>query len=72
MAKRYGRGDIKIVTDLEMNRDLIPYATMLMPLTTFTSKDKDIERRIWDYCVQNNIVYSPRLQINLWGRERGR
>lgn len=70
---RYGKGDIKIVTDLDsVGMELIPYATMLMPLTTFTDKDKDIERRVWEYCAQHNIKYSPRLHMGLWGGERGK
>jgi organic radical activating enzyme len=63
--------DIKVVTDLELNRELIPYATMLMPLTTFDDKkDKIIRQNVWDYCVKHNIKYSPRLHIEVWGLKR--
>jgi len=71
-VKQFGKGDIKIVTDLELNKELIPYATMLMSLSTFTEKDIEIERKVWNYCVENSIRYSPRVHINLWGKERGR
>ena len=71
-VKAYGKGDIKIVTDLEINRELIPYATMLMPITTFTEKDQGIKRKVWDYCVKNNLRYSSRLHIDLWGNRCGR
>ena len=71
-VKEYGKGEVKIVTDLELNKDLIPYADMLMPLTTFTAKDKEIIQKVWEYCAENNITYSPRLHIDLWGKERGK
>lgn len=70
---KFGRGDVKIVTDLELNLQIIPYANMLMPLTTFDkNKDLEIERKVWNYCVENNLEYSPRLHINLWSGERGK
>ncbi len=72
-VRKFGRGDIKIVTDLELNKELISYANMLMPLTTFDqNKDLEIERKVWNYCVENNLEYSPRLHINLWSGERGK
>lgn len=65
--------DIKVVTDGEsMNKELIPYATMLMSLTTFNEeKDKEIKQEVWEYCQENNIKYSPRLQIDLFGNKKG-
>ena len=63
--------EIKIVTDLgKVGVDLIPYATTLMPLTTFTKKDKIINRKVWEYCVKHNIRFSPRLQILIWGKKK--
>lgn len=64
--------DVKIVTDLDkVGVRLIPYATMLMPLTTGSSqKDSDIRRKVWEYCVKNDIFYSPRLHVDVWGREK--
>ena len=70
--KEFGEGDIKIVTDLELNKELIPYATMLMPLSTFTQRDLEIERNVWNYCIKDNIRYSPRIHVNLWGNDRGK
>jgi len=68
---KYCPYDIKVVTDLEVNKDLIPYATMLMPLTTKDEKEnKKIAQKVWNYCVKNNIRYSPRLHINVWGLEK--
>ena len=71
-VKEFGKGDIKVVTDLELNNNLIPYATMLMPLSTFTGRDLEIERNVWNYCIENNIKYSPRVHINLWENKRGK
>ncbi len=64
--------DIKIVTDLKLNKELIPYATMLMPLTTYNDKkDKQIQKDVWKYCVKNNIKYTPRIQVDIWGSKKG-
>lgn len=65
--------DIKVVTDLKINKELIPYATMLMPLTTGNrKKDKKIEQNIWKYCVENNIRYCLRQHIKVWGTKKRR
>lgn len=60
--------DIKIVTDLKLNKDLIEFATMLMPLSTGNDVvDKKIQQRIWNYCVKHNIKYTPRIHRDIWG-----
>jgi len=63
------QSDIKVVTDLEkVGVEMLRYATLLMPLTTGNKKkDKQIEQRVWKYCIKNNIRYSPRLQVEVWG-----
>jgi organic radical activating enzyme len=68
-----GKYDIKVVTDLETEgKEMIPYATMLMPLTTFDdSKDLEISKKVWQYCVEKNIRYSSRLQIWTYKKQRG-
>lgn len=63
--------DIKIVTDLKLNKDLIKYATMLMPLTTYTKKDRKIQQDVWEYCVKHKLRFSPRLQVGVWNKKRG-
>lgn len=64
--------DIKVVTDLNLNKDLIKYATILMPLTTGNAdKDKQIQQKVWKYCVHNNINYSQRIHIDVWGNRKG-
>lgn len=65
--------DIKVVTDLEtVGMDMLQYATMLMPLTTYdTEKDKEIQKRVWTYCVNHDLRYSPRIQVDVWGKDRG-
>lgn len=65
--------DIKVVTDLNsVGSDMLNYATMLMPLTTFSKDDQRIKRRVWNYCVKKDIKYTPRLHVDVWGKERGR
>jgi organic radical activating enzyme len=65
--------DIKVVTDLEtLNIDMIKYATMLMPLTTYNKeKDNQIRQKVWDYCSKNNLFYSARLHVETWGESKG-
>jgi len=67
------RWDIKVVSDLErIGLDMIPYATMLMPLTTFKKKkDIGICKKVWNYCAKNNIKFSPRLQTFIFGKKKG-
>lgn len=67
------RYDIKIVTDLEtIGLDMLEYATCLMPLTTYNKKkDLEIMKKVWHYCVENNLRYSPRLQNLIYGKKKG-
>ena len=67
--------DIKVVTDLDkIGVDMIPFATMLMPLNTGEiKKDKEIEQKVWQYCIEKNLRYSPRLQVTVWElKKRGK
>ena len=64
--------DIKIVTDLKKEGiDMLKNATMLMPLSTYTKKDLEIQRKVWDYCVKNNLKFTPRYQFWIWQKKRG-
>lgn len=66
--------DIKVVTDcIKTNLDIIPFATMLMPLETGKPKtDQEIRQTVWNYCQENNIIYSARLHTQVFGfRKRG-
>ena len=64
--------DIKVVTDLELNKDLIQYASRLMPLTTGNETiDKVIARKVWNYCIENNIKYCARIHIDVWNGKKG-
>lgn len=71
---KYSHILIKVVTDMKkVNIDLLKYADYLMPLTTFREvEDKKIKQRVWNYCIAHNRKYSPRLQVDLWGRQRCR
>lgn len=64
--------DIKVVTDLNTTGvDLLPYATSLMPLTTYNEKkDKEIRQKVWQYCLEHNLRYTPRAHYEVWGRKR--
>lgn len=67
------RYDIKVVTDLETTGvDMLEYATCLMPLTTY-NKEKDfrIMKKVWQYCVEHKLRYSPRLQNLIYGKKKG-
>lgn len=72
-AYKKDRYDIKVVTDLETTGlDMLEYATCLMPLTTY-NKEKDLEimRKVWQYCVEKGLRYSPRLQNLIYGKKKG-
>ena len=64
--------DIKIVTDLKLNKEMIPNATILMPLSTYTNKDKQIQKDVWEYCVKNKIKYAQRIHVDVWGKTIGK
>lgn len=61
--------DIKVVTDLsKVNKNMVKYATMLMPLTKYDAvEDKKIRQRVWDYCSKIGLFYSARLHVEVWG-----
>lgn len=64
--------DIKIVTDLKMNKDMINFATLLMPLTTkYATETLMNEQKVWNYCVKHNIKYTPRIHKDVWGTKVG-
>ncbi len=69
-----GDFDIKVVTDLKtVGKELIPYATMLMPLTVYNQKeDLKIQRKVWNWCVKHNFRFTPRYQFLIWGKKRSR
>ena len=67
-----GKYDIKIVTDLDkVGVDMLEFATMLMPLSTYDyEKDIEIRQKVWNYCVEHNLLYSGRLHVEIWGKRR--
>ncbi len=71
LVKRYNGVEIKVVTDLKkVGVDMLKYATMLMPLTTYNeSKDKKIMQKVWDECVRTNKIFTPRLQYLVFGKK---
>lgn len=65
--------DIKVVTDLKtVGINMLKYATILMPFTFGNvAKDLLIRQSVWQYCVDNNLRYSPRLHYEIFGKKRG-
>ncbi len=64
--------DIKIVTDLRINKKMLKYSTLLMPLTVHNiKKNIEIEQRVWNYCVKNNIRFCLRQHVHVWGKKKG-
>jgi organic radical activating enzyme len=72
-AMSKGTCSIKVVTDMrKVGVSMLPFASMVMPLTTYNAvKDLIIKREVWEYCMKNNIRYSPRLHVELFGKKRG-
>ena len=72
-SDNYDDIDVKVVYDgSQMYMKLIPYATMLMPLTVKDEEmNKKIRQKVWKYCQEQNIKYSPRLHFEVWGSKRG-
>ena len=66
--------DIKVVTDMyRVNKGLVKYATMLMPLTKYKKQeDHKIRQAVWTYCEKNGLFYSARLHVEVWGTQKGR
>ena len=65
--------DIKIVTDLKMNKDMLDDATILMPLSTYDEKkDNQIQQDVWEYCVENKLKYAHRVHVSVWGKSIGK
>jgi len=68
------RSDIKVVTDgKDLNMDLIPYATSLMPLSTQDKKENiKIMQRVWKLCIEKHKIFCLRQHVIVWGlNERG-
>lgn len=65
--------DIKVVTNLKtIGKELIKYATMLMPFSTFNQKtDKKTKVAVWNYCCHHDLKYAGRIHIDVFGKKRG-
>jgi len=65
--------DIKIVWDgNKIDPNMIRIATMVMPMTTNNeTKNLEIRKKVWKYCVKHNIRYCPRIHIDVWNNTRG-
>ena len=65
--------DIKVVSDGKtFGKDMLAFADYVMPLTTENSeKNEEIEKNVWQYCVENNKLFSPRLQYLIFSNKKG-
>ncbi len=73
IQKRISLSDIKVVTDLDkVGTDMLKYATVVMPLSTYTDKDKKIRQDVWNYCTKHNKLYSARLHVEVWKLTKGK
>jgi organic radical activating enzyme len=65
--------DIKVVSDgKDFGRNMLKFADYVMPLTTENKKnDLIIARKVWQYCVENNKLFSPRLHRLIFGNKKG-
>jgi 7-carboxy-7-deazaguanine synthase len=68
-----GPNDLNEIADCLGQLDAVnPYKIYLMPQAT-TPKEY-LEKSLWlaDYCLQTGFSFSPRLQVMLWGGQRGK
>ena len=64
--------DVQEVFEIVNEHKINVEQVLLMPLTTYNEvKDKQIRKKVWQYCVKNNIKYSPRLHYEIFGQKRG-
>ena len=72
VGNRVVRSDVKVVTDLhKVGLSMIKHASMLMPLTVENEVfNHMIRRRVWEFCIKEKINYSPRLHIEVFGRNK--
>lgn len=65
--------DIKVVSNgRTFGKDLLKFADYIMPLTTKNkNENKIIVKAVWQYCVRNNKLFSPRLHYLIFGIKKG-
>jgi 7-carboxy-7-deazaguanine synthase len=62
----------EIAEVLEKLDEIDPYRVYLMPQTTQTEEYLAKSRWLVEYCKQAGFSFSPRLQVMLWGSQRGK
>ncbi len=62
----------EIAACIEKLQDVHPYKVYLMPQATEPNEYLEKSRRLADYCMQTGFAFSPRLQVMLWGSQRGK
>ena len=59
--------DIAITTDIDsVGKELLGYASMLIS----SDESKKSKRKVWKYCVEHNLRYSPRLNLEIFGKDK--
>ncbi len=58
--------DIRVITDLKFNSNLIQYATILAPKRTCVKKggNKKVEQSVLEYCIENSIKYLGKIHCD--------
>jgi len=61
--------DVKVVTDLVSEGiSMLELTTMIMPLSTGNEQeDREIEQRVWKYCIEHHIKFCLRQHVKVWG-----
>ena len=68
-CKSGSKGTPTLIEDVGM--DMLSYATMLMPLSTYNQrKDLATQKKVWNFCVESNLKFTPRFQLWVWGKKR--
>lgn len=76
----------KIVYQEELSEDILKFVErvpsyyfennfFVMPMTPVpydSDKYLDNEKKCFNFCLKNNLRYSPRIHVNIWGLERGK
>lgn len=63
---------VEIADCLAQLTQVNPYKVYLMPQATTSKEYLEKSRWLADYCLQTGFALSPRLQVMLWGGQRGK
>jgi len=68
-----GEKEFKQVREIQHRCNVPDKNIWLMPLSTYDEKkDKQIQKDVWEYCVEHKIKYAHRVHVNVWGKSIGK